>query len=81
MHIAHITQAMMNGIQILCGAKLQISHRVIENETRTTDQMAMSSIVDTAIVAEIVEKTTRRIDTARMIKRHGVADMRAQEIR
>ncbi|KAG1435380.1 hypothetical protein G6F56_013993 [Rhizopus delemar] len=61
-----------------CGAP-HAGHRVVEDEARAAHQVAMAGIVDAAVVTEVVEEATVRIDAARVVERHRVGDVRTQE--
>ena len=83
MHLAQVTQAVPCGVEIVWGvvANSSARHRVVEDEARAADQVAMAAIVDRAVVLEIVEEAAGRIDRARVVERHGLRDVPAQERR
>lgn len=80
MHVAQIVQPVTYRLQVRSIAELAVGHRVVEDEARTADQVPMPGIVDRTVIAEILEKPTGRIDRARMIERHGVGDVLAQDV-
>ena len=80
-HLAQITQAMQHRLAIFLVAEFARRHRVVEDEARTAHEVPMTGVVDAAVVLEVMEETAGRIDAARVVERHRLRDVRAQEFR
>src|SRR5690606_2089629 len=84
--LAQVGHAVADRAQVLlaqCGVvlpELERGHRIVEDEARTADQVAMAGVVDRAVVPEVMEEAAFRIDAARMVERHGAADVPAQRV-
>lgn len=74
-------QAMFKRALIVRVTEAAKSHRIIEDEARAAHQMPGMRVVDAAVVAEEVMEAAGRIDGARMVKSHRVADVIKQEAR
>ena len=80
MALAQECQAVPYRLQVSRVAEPAIGHRVVEDEARAADQVARPRVVDRAVVAIEVIEAAVRIDGARMVERHGVADMIEEEL-
>ncbi|KAG1186113.1 hypothetical protein G6F35_014722 [Rhizopus arrhizus] len=78
-HLTQVAHAVLDRLAIFGIAELAVGHRVVEDEARAAHQVAMAGIVDAAVVTEVVEEATVRIDAARVVERHRVGDVRTQE--
>ena len=72
---------MLHGLQVGRVTEPAIRHRIVENETRAADQVTGMRVVDAAVVPEKMKEPAVRIDCARMVESHRVADMVEQEAR
>ncbi len=79
MPFTQVSRAMLHGPQVRGIAEPAIRHRIVENETRAADQVTGMRVVDAAVIPEKMKKSAVRIDRARMVERHRVADMVEQE--
>ena len=84
MRLAQIAQAVSRGIDVFTMerrivAELDRRQRIVDDEARAADQMPMAAIVDRAVVLEVVEEAAGRIDRVRVIERHRLCDVFAQE--
>ena len=80
MTIAQISHAVFHGALVRRIAKLPEGHRVVENEARAADKVARMSVINAAVVAEKMKESAARIDGARMIERHRLADVLEQKV-
>lgn len=71
---------MPSDIQILAIVELFCGHRVVKDKAGTTDQMPSLGIIYTAIIEEVLKKSSSfPVNAAWMIKRHDGADMVQQK--
>ena len=84
MYLPQVVEPMADGDEVLLAqvgviGELAGGHGVVEDEARAADEVAMAAVVDRAVVLEVVEEAAVRIDAARVVERHRVGDVRAQE--
>ena len=72
-------QAVLHGAEVIRVAELPPRHRIVEDEARAAHQVSRMGVVDRTIVAPEMKEAAVRIDGARMVERHGVADVIEEE--
>ena len=78
MHVAQVVQAVRSQRQVVFAPEFARSHGVVEDEARAADQVPVPRVVDRAVILEIVEEPTSRIDAVWVIEGHGLGDVFAQ---
>src|SRR5213076_2420399 len=79
MTFAQIGRAMFHRALVGGINKFPVGLRVVENEARAAYEVASMSVINRAVVAKEMKESALRIDGARMIERHRVADVIEQK--